>query len=91
MAKGIENDIDALVKDGILTNPTADAISDWYAVKNATNPNRLILVFSVIAVLAICRFFDTDLSFILRGLMFILVGAGFVYFNYQLIQKKKTA
>ncbi len=51
----------------------------------------LNLGLGVIAVLAICRFFDTDLSFIVRGLMFILVGAGFVYFNYQLIHKKKTA
>jgi uncharacterized membrane protein len=53
MAKGIENDIDALVKDGILTAPTADAIRGWYAVKNATNPNRLILVFGVLGVLLV--------------------------------------
>ncbi len=49
----------------------------------------LNLGLGMIAVLAICRFFDTDLSFIIRGVMFILVGVGFVYFNYQLIQKKK--
>ncbi len=50
----------------------------------------LNLGLGIIAVLATCRFFDTDLSFIIRGVMFILVGAGFVYFNYQLIQKKKS-
>jgi uncharacterized membrane protein len=51
----------------------------------------LNLGLGIIAVLAICRFFDTDLSFILRGLIFIAVGVGFVYFNYQLIQKKQKA
>jgi uncharacterized membrane protein len=50
----------------------------------------LNLGLGIIAVLATCRFLDTDLSFIVRGVMFILVGAGFVYFNYQLIQKKKS-
>lgn len=49
---------------------------------------QLNLGLGIIAILAICRFFDTDLNFIIRGLIFIAVGAGFVYFNMQLIRKK---
>lgn len=44
---------------------------------------------ALIAILAVSRFFDTDLSFILRGLIFIAVGTGFGVANYQLIKKKQ--
>lgn len=44
----------------------------------------------VIGLLAVLRFFDTELSFVLRGIIFIGVGLGFVLANYQLIQKKKA-
>ena len=43
----------------------------------------------VITALVICRFFDTNISFVLRGLMFIGVGAGFFIANNRLIQKRK--
>lgn len=44
----------------------------------------------IITALIICRFFDTDFSFILRGLLFIAVGAGFFATNYYMIRKRKT-
>lgn len=44
----------------------------------------------IIAALIICRFFDTDLSFIFRGLLFMLVGAGFFTANYLMLKKRKT-
>lgn len=44
----------------------------------------------IITVLVICRFFDTDLSFVIRGLLFMLVGAGFFAANYLMIKKRKT-
>lgn len=42
----------------------------------------------MIAALVACRFFDTDMSFVLRGLLFVLVGTGFFYANYRLVQKR---
>ncbi len=44
----------------------------------------------IITALVICRFFDTDLSFVIRGLLFVIVGAGFFAANYLMIQKRKT-
>jgi hypothetical protein len=41
-------------------------------------------------VLAVCRFFDTDLSFIIRGLLFVTVGIGFFATNYWMIKKRKA-
>lgn len=43
----------------------------------------------IITVLVLCRFFDTDLSFVLRGLMFVGVGAGFFFANSLLMKKRK--
>src|SRR6266436_2004050 len=44
----------------------------------------------LIATLAICRFFDSDLSFVTRGIGFIVVGAGFLVANVLLF-KRRTA
>ena len=44
----------------------------------------------LIAVLAICRFFDSDLSFVARGVGFIIVGLGFLVANLLLF-KRRTA
>jgi uncharacterized membrane protein len=43
----------------------------------------------IITALVICRFFDTDLSFVLRGGMFVLVGAGFFVLNFWMLRKRK--
>jgi hypothetical protein len=45
----------------------------------------------LIAVLAISRFFDTDLSFVTRGIGFIVVGAGFLVANILLFKKRSPA
>ena len=42
----------------------------------------------VITALVICRFFDTDLSFIIRGVMFVSLGAGFFVVNYWMLKKR---
>jgi hypothetical protein len=44
----------------------------------------------IIAILTTCRFFDTDMSFAIRGLLFVLVGIGFFAANYFLAKKKKN-
>ncbi|HEX6889847.1 MAG TPA: DUF2157 domain-containing protein [Chryseolinea sp.] len=43
----------------------------------------------IITALILCRFFDTDFSFVVRGLLFISVGAGFFAANYYMIKKRK--
>ena len=43
----------------------------------------------IIAVLVICRFFDTNISFVIRGLLFVAVGASFFFANSQLMKKRK--
>jgi uncharacterized membrane protein len=44
----------------------------------------------LVAALITCRFFDTDLSFVFRGTLFVAMGAGFFYANYWMLQKRKT-
>ncbi|UJH68803.1 DUF2157 domain-containing protein [Allomuricauda sp. SCSIO 65647] len=44
----------------------------------------------IITVLVICRFFDTDLSFVIRGILFVSVGAGFFAANYWMLKKRKV-
>lgn len=44
----------------------------------------------IIATLVVCRFFDTDLSFIVRGGLFVSVGIGFLAANYWMLKKRKT-
>ncbi len=44
----------------------------------------------IITALVLCRFFDTNLSFVIRGLLFVLVGVGFFLANYLMLKKRKT-
>lgn len=43
----------------------------------------------IITALVICRFFDTDLSFVVRGIMFVSVGTGFFAANYWMLKKRR--
>jgi uncharacterized membrane protein len=61
-------------------------------VRNGAKLNHLgILNFGllIITALVICRFFDTNLSFVVRGGMFVLVGAGFFVLNIWMLKKRK--
>ncbi|WP_299104937.1 DUF2157 domain-containing protein [uncultured Winogradskyella sp.] len=44
----------------------------------------------IIATAIVCRFFDTDMSFVLRGLLFVVVGLGFFLANYIMLKKQKA-
>ena len=46
----------------------------------------LLIVTSLIA----CRFFDTDLSFVTRGIIFIVVGIGFFLSNFWMLKKRRS-
>lgn len=43
----------------------------------------------IISTVIICRFFDTNMSFVLRGILFVLVGIGFFIANYLMLKKQK--
>jgi hypothetical protein len=42
----------------------------------------------VLSALIIARFFDSDLSFLARGVAFILLGAGFLTANVVILRRK---
>ena len=44
----------------------------------------------IITFLVICRFFDTDLSFLITGGLFVAVGIGFFATNFWMLQKRKA-
>jgi len=43
----------------------------------------------IITILVTCRFFDGSMSFIARGIIFLILGAGFLATNYWIIKRKK--
>ncbi|MEH6535440.1 MAG: DUF2157 domain-containing protein [Psychroserpens sp.] len=43
----------------------------------------------IITALVTCRFFDTNMSFVIRGLLFVFVGLGFFLTNYIMFKKQK--
>lgn len=43
----------------------------------------------MISALIIARFFDTDMSFVVRGLVFVVVGVGFFMVNYWMIKNRR--
>lgn len=61
-------------------------------VKGAKMNHLGILNYGLLTITAllISRFFDTDISFILRGVLFILVGIGFFVTNYWMLKKRKS-
>ena len=61
-------------------------------IRNGAQRNHLgILNYGllIITALILCRFFDTDFSFVVRGLLFISVGVGFFAANYYMVRKRK--
>ena len=43
----------------------------------------------IIAALVIGRFFDTNIGFVIKGILFVLVGLGFFFANVWMIRRKK--
>jgi len=44
----------------------------------------------IVTALVTCRFFDTNMSFIIRGLLFVVVGLGFFFTNYMMLKNQKS-
>ncbi|WP_160143565.1 DUF2157 domain-containing protein [Chryseolinea soli] len=63
-----------------------------YTIRDGARKNHLgILNYGLLIItgLIACRFFDTNFSFVLRGLLFIGVGVGFFAANIYMIKKRK--
>ncbi len=63
-------------------------ITTW---RGADRNDMLVLNYGllILSVLIICRFFDTDMSFVVRGILFLVVGASFFGANYWVLKKRK--
>jgi uncharacterized membrane protein len=64
-----------------------------FIIKNGARKDHLgTLNFGllIIAALAVCRFFDENLSFVIRGLLFAAVGIGFFAANYWVLKRRKA-
>jgi len=44
----------------------------------------------IITALVVCRYFDSDLSFVAKGILFVSVGLGFFFSNYLMLKKRKA-
>jgi hypothetical protein len=61
-------------------------------IRQGSNMNHLGIMnygLIIISILVACRFFDTDLSFVWRGLIFVGLGLSFFAANYWMIKKRK--
>lgn len=76
----------------VLINLVIFAIGLLTILKGAKQDHLGILNYglAIIMALVVCRFFDTDLSFIIRGVLFVSVGIGFFVANYWMLKKRKT-
>ncbi len=76
----------------VLTNIIVFVIGILTIRDGAKRDNLGILNYGllIITALVVCRFFDTDLSFIIRGGLFVSVGIGFFAANYWMLKKRKS-
>lgn len=75
----------------VLINLLVFSIGVYTIWKGANQESLVKLNFGllIIGILIACRFFDTDISFVLRGVMFVLIGFGFFVANYLTLKKIK--
>ncbi|MEL6811844.1 MAG: DUF2157 domain-containing protein [Bacteroidota bacterium] len=76
----------------ILTNLLVFALG-IFAIRIGSRKNMYSILnygLLIITVLIACRFFDTDITFVVRGLLFVAIGAGFFGANYLMYKKQKT-
>ena len=74
----------------LLMNAFILAIGVW-TIQRGTKMDHLgVLNYGllIITALIVCRFFDTNWSFILRGVLFVMIGIGFFVANYLILQKR---
>lgn len=75
----------------LIINLMIFVIACYYIWKGARFNNLPVMNFGLIvfALLAIFRFFDEEIPFLFRGLLFVAAGAGFFAANLLVIKKRK--
>lgn len=76
----------------VLCNVAVFVLGLYYVFTGSKN-NRLDQInfgLLIISLLTTFRFFDTDLSFLLRGAIFIAVGLSFFVSNYRILKKRRA-
>ena len=64
-----------------------------FTIREGAKKNHLgILNYGLIIIMALvtCRFFDENISFVIRGILFVSVGIGFFVANYVMLKKRKN-
>jgi len=76
----------------LLVNLWILIIAIFFIRKGAFKNHLGVLNFglTIIAILALCRFFDDQIPFVWRGIFFLSTGAGFFTGNYLLVKKRKS-
>ncbi|HXB40223.1 MAG TPA: DUF2157 domain-containing protein [Bacteroidia bacterium] len=79
------------VMPAILVNILVLAIGIFTIRSGAKSDHLGVLNYGLLTITAliVCRFFDSDMSFVIRGLLFMLVGTGFFVTNYLMLKKRK--
>ena len=76
----------------IMINLLVFALGILTILKGANQNHLGILNYGllIITALVVCRFFDTNISFVIRGLLFVGVGVGFFMTNYWMLKKRRA-
>jgi len=77
----------------ILTNVLVLALG-VYAIRNGAKSGyfgTLNYGLAIITTLIACRFFDVNITFVVRGLIFLALGAGFFLANYLMYKKQQKS
>jgi uncharacterized membrane protein len=77
----------------LILNVCLLAISIFYIRKGAQTNHlpTMNLGILIIAALAVIRFFDDNIPFIIRGLFFLVTGIGFFLANFLMLRKRKQS
>jgi hypothetical protein len=84
--------LSSVVMSIILTNILLLALGVYTIREGAINDQlwKMNYGLAILSVLIGCRFFDTDISFVLRGLLFVAIGVGFFGMNIYMVRRRKA-
>jgi uncharacterized membrane protein len=76
----------------VLINIIVLPIGVFTIVRGSKTNSLAILNYGLITIsaLILCRFFDTDLDFVLRGLIFIILGISFFICNVWMLKRRRN-
>ncbi|GAA4844383.1 DUF2157 domain-containing protein [Algivirga pacifica] len=78
------------VAASLLVNTLLLLVGVWVVINGSKRQALGELNFGMLLLAALisCRFFDSDLSFVSRGILFVVMGVGFFMANYWMLKKR---